>query len=430
MEKHSKKRKRFNEMSTRHLRRLINNEIDSLEYKNEHNDEETYTLPNMDTNTFDLNEHINEFDNDTYNEVRNDNANILHGSYEMNNSSEINTPNLNESNHLNHLINLNIVQNVEENRNFKCLLQNWAITNNINHGALCGLLTILRTHECFTNLPKDPRTLLHTPKYSEITTVILGLYSHFGVRVALEKYINKYNHRFHNAHSINLGINIDGLPLSKSSTSSLWPILGCVLPYKEIFIIGAYYGSKKPENCNEFLQDFVEEMIDLINNGIFLSEKLYNIKIKQILCDAPAKSFILNIKGHSGYFSCTKCKIEGEYRNRRICFADMNSAKRTNNDFLNETDENYHLGFTNLKYIPQLHFIENIPFDYMHLLCLGIMRKCLYMWTTDDLKFRLQHYKCQMLSNNLEKIKHAIPVEFARKPRSLNYLKSKTMESN
>lgn len=74
-------------------------------------------------------------------------------------------------------------------------------------------------------------------------------------------------------------------------------------------------------------------MIELINNGIFLYEKLYNIKIIQILCDAPAKSFILNVKGHNGYFSCTKCIIEGEYRNGRICFTDIHAAKRTNNDF-------------------------------------------------------------------------------------------------
>ncbi|EZA62198.1 hypothetical protein X777_02824 [Ooceraea biroi] len=39
-------------------------------------------------------------------------------------------------------------------------------------------------------------------------------------------------------------------------------------------------------------------MIKLVNYGIYLCEKLYNITLKQILCDAPAKSFILNIKGH------------------------------------------------------------------------------------------------------------------------------------
>ncbi|KYQ55446.1 hypothetical protein ALC60_05670 [Trachymyrmex zeteki] len=216
-----------------------------------------------------------------------------------------------------------------------------------------------------------------------------------------EKYFEKYNYRFKNICTINVGINIDGLPMSRSSTSSLWPILGCVLPYKEVFIIGAYYGSKKPNNCNDFLKNFVEEIIKLINNGVFLCQKSYNIKIKQIVCDAPAKSFILNVKGHN-----------------------INAAKRTNDSFRNETDENFHLGCTILKNIPELHFIENIPLDYMHLLCLGVIRKCFNLWIKGDLKVRLQHYKCQVLSNKLETvIKQAIPVEFCRKPRSLDYLK-------
>lgn len=59
----------------------------------------------------------------------------------------------------------------------------------------------------------------------------------------------------------------------------------------------------------------------------------------------------------------------------------------------------------------------------MHVICLGIMRKCLYMWTKSDLKFRLQHHKCQTISNSLETIKQTVPIEFCRKPRSLDYLK-------
>jgi CRISPR/Cas system-associated protein Csx1 len=79
---------------------------------------------------------------------------------------------------------------------------------------------------------------------------------------------------------------------------------------------------------------------------------------------------------------------------------------------------------SNLANIPQLHFIENIPLDYMHLLCLGVMRKCFHLWLTGDLKIRLQYRKCQILSNMLETvIKQAIPIEFCRKPRSLDYLK-------
>nr|XP_012234622.1 PREDICTED: uncharacterized protein LOC105679271 [Linepithema humile] len=443
MERYKNKRKRLDEMSSRHLRRLVQTEINLLEFGDQERLSNMCTLPSTSANTSSC---VNESDHRreiAYNRTRNNNFDVfdmlhesnelsdnvdifdmLHESNELNDSNESN--NSNESNKIkndvDYLINLNI-ENVEKKKNFKSLLRDWAVTNNVNHVALSELIKILRGHECFSNLPVDPRTLLSTPKNTDIKTVLPSLYSHFGARIALEIYFRNYYHRFNNINTIDLGINIDGLPLSKSSTSSLWPILGCVLPYKEVFIIGAYYSSKKPTNCNKFLQNFIEEITDLINNGIFLCEKFNNIKIKQILCDAPAKSFILNIKGHNGYFSCTKCRVEGEYRNRRICFADIHATKRTNEDFLNETDENFHLGSTNLKQIPGLDFIENIPLDYMHLLCLGIMRKCLYMWTAGDLEIRLQHHKCQTISNNLETFKRTIPVEFCRKPRSLDFLK-------
>jgi len=271
MEKYKKKRKRLYEMSSRHLRRLVQNEVNLVV---EHNDRESLseicTLPDISTSA--KMSYVNESDNDReiVNQTRNNNnMNILTESNEIRNNAV-------------HLANLNITENVKEKKNFKSLLRNWAVTNNINHVALTGLFKVLRTHECFSNLPVDARTLLRTPKSTNIKTVLPGLYSYFGVRVALEEYFRKCNHKFDNINTINLGINNDGLPLSKSSTSSLWPILGCILPYKEIFIIGAYYGSKKPTNCNEFLQDFVKEMIELINNGIFYVINFTILKLNKL----------------------------------------------------------------------------------------------------------------------------------------------------
>lgn len=161
MEKYSKKRKRLCEMSTRHLRRLVQNEMNLLD----HNDQderssEIHTLSNISTSAkmFNAIEHTNECDNHIEficSETGNDNVNIIHESNEIKNNTENNAV---------YLANLNIVENVEEERCFKSLLCDWAVTNNVNHVALTRLLKILRTHECFSNLPVDPRTLLHTPK--------------------------------------------------------------------------------------------------------------------------------------------------------------------------------------------------------------------------------------------------------------------------
>lgn len=74
--------------------------------------------------------------------------------------------------------------------------------------------------------------------------------------------------------TIELVINIDGLPISKSSGSQLWPILGSVFGFKDIFIIGIYHGnSKKPESAHLFLERLVVESKHVIENGILFNNK-------------------------------------------------------------------------------------------------------------------------------------------------------------
>lgn len=116
----------------------------------------------------------------------------------------------------------------------------------INHNALKSLLTILRKTSTFKTLPKDSRTFLMTPKITLLRTITPGLYNHFGI-------LNSLDNIFKNVVSvpsiIKVSINIDGLSLSKSSSSQLYPILGIVKNYKPsdniVFPIGIYHGNKK-----------------------------------------------------------------------------------------------------------------------------------------------------------------------------------------
>jgi len=55
-------------------------------------------------------------------------------------------------------------------------------------------------------------------------------------------------------------INIDGLSITKSSNSQVWPILGSIYEYNHVFIIGIYFDKEhKPASSNEFLHGFVQE---------------------------------------------------------------------------------------------------------------------------------------------------------------------------
>lgn len=141
--------------------------------------------------------------------------------------------------------------------------------------------------------------------------------------------------------------------------------------------------------------------------------------------DAPAKSFILGIKGHSRYSSCTKCITQGEYVGNRICFPQIDAPLRSDYDFVQKVDDNYHKPdiTCSLLKIPHFKPITNVPLDYMHLMCLGIMRKLLYLWLDGELHYRLKPRVVDEISTLLIRLKSSIPVEFVRKPRKLDFLK-------
>ena len=117
-----------------------------------------------------------------------------------------------------------------------------------------------------------------------------------------------------------LDVNIDGLPLSKSSKLQLWPIL--VSFYESnVFVIGLFFGTSKPGNVNDFLVNFVAEANELINGSISLGNKEIKFGIRSFICDAPARSFVKCIIGHNWYFSCERCVIKRTW-NSCITFID------------------------------------------------------------------------------------------------------------
>lgn len=62
----------------------------------------------------------------------------------------------------------------------------------------------------------------------------------------------------------------------------------------------------------------------------------------------------------------------------KMCFPETNAQLRTDKDFRLRNNENYHVGHSAFLKLQDFD-VNNIPFDYMHLVCLRVMRKLLYM---------------------------------------------------
>lgn len=125
----------------------------------------------------------------------------------------------------------------------------------------------------------------------------------------------------------------------------MWLILCSLVENRnKVGIVDIYHGEKKPDDANLFLKDVITEIIDLLMHDIIINkenEKFnYPLKIKGFICDTPAKAFIKFTKSHTGYYSCTKCVIQGDYINDRICFSNLNKFRdRTDSDFRSKSQE-------------------------------------------------------------------------------------------
>ena len=201
-----------------------------------------------------------------------------------------------------------------------------------------------------------------------------GDYCHNGLENGLK---NLIDNSFIPEHTnINLQLNVDGLPLFKSSCVSVWPILCIVknITIKQPFVFGIYCGKEKPPSAAECLEEFVEETKRLVEEGLLIDNRSYSVEIHSFVCDAPARAFIKGIKGHSGYNACEKCTTNGEHDGKLI-FPEINALLRTNLSFFHIIDKKHHHHVSPLKPL-NVGFVSQFGLDYMHLICLGVMKHC------------------------------------------------------
>lgn len=143
---------------------------------------------------------------------------------------------------------------------------------------------------------------------SRLKTIEPGSYYHFGIENSIK--LNMVNNVI-DVSTIEIAVRIDGLPLFKSSSDQFWPIFAYIHPNGRVFPVGIYCGKDKPSDSNKFILHFVEEAKLLTQNGIKINGKMYSFRVNVLCCDAPAKSFVLRTKGHSGFSSCSRCEHEG-----------------------------------------------------------------------------------------------------------------------
>lgn len=314
------------------------------------------------------------------------------------------------------LDNFDLDKEKDKDSNLATFIKFWHIKNRITRTATDQLLHALQS--VGHNLPSTIRTLIKTPRcHKNIINMGTGKFVYYSLKQAI---IDQLSHL--NLSSLpdvlSLYINVDGLPISKSSKSQFWPILGRInnITYLGVFIIAIYHGTGKPP-ISDFFLNFIEEYSFLKTEGLIFKNRTFIINIKGFLADTPARNFICCFPGHNS--RCGNCIQERKTINSRRLFLENNSEARSENTvrynlpkkFFNVTSPLEDVGF---------HMINDFPLDYMHLICLGIMKKLLVIWVTTLKSKKHTAKKLTELNDFIATLSSTIPSDFVRKPRSLN----------
>ena len=251
-----------------------------------------------------------------------------------------------------------------------------------------------------------------------------GDYFYFGLLSGITKTVSLHPYHFEEKNVVKLSFNIDGVPLFKSSSVQFWPIL-CSANCFEPFLVALFCGTKKPDSVEEYLFYFLKEIREIANNWFQFNDKHFDVLIDSFICDAPARSFLKCTKGHNAYYGCDRCTVKGTWRGRVVFelpdYVNM-PEKRNKEDFNEVRYTDYQIKKSPLVDI-DIDCIKSFPLDYMHLVCLGVMKRIFLMFLKSGPRVcKLSHQQIEVLSDKLVALNGKMPREFARQPRSLDVL--------
>lgn len=175
----------------------------------------------------------------------------------------------------------------EKNNYLLNALREWSLRG-ISKKKVDALLALLIPF--FPFLPKSYKTLLHTSRKIVVNELGDGQFWYKGIELNIRQLLS--DEYIHQHGKIVIDINIDGIPLSKSSEKHFWPyyILEKFRNLKYPFLIAVYLGYGKPNDVNVFLEEFVVEVANLQENEFQWNDgTTYQFRIDNFVLDVEAR---------------------------------------------------------------------------------------------------------------------------------------------
>lgn len=297
------------------------------------------------------------------------------------------------------------------------------ITFNISVAAMKFLLNTLTKHKV-ANVPKSLYRLKKLDPVENNNTIQelqSGRFAYIGVTENLRLYLHRNQELLKTQDLlIRTKVNIDGLPLYRSSPLSLWPILMTFNEDIQPYPIAMHLGYRKPD-LDDFIAPFIREVSNLQSEGVVIKKSSVKVSDVVFVCDAPARAHIQCVLGHASKKGCAYCRNEGVSLEDRIVFSSSVGEPRNDVSY-QRMQENNQTRLSPITAIAGLH--SDFPIEELHCVCLGVFRRMCYFYFSKVKSFtincRLRKVQVDLLSQELKEIRNYTPSEFQRKPRPLN----------
>ena len=125
-------------------------------------------------------------------------------------------------------------------------LARWILKYQVSRNAKNDLLTILRQYG-HLEMPKYTRTLLKTQRQVHTEIKCGGDYIYLGISNGISIVFISNLYLQMDSNAMDLVVNVDGVPLYKSSNTQIWPII-CKFANYPPFIVSLFCGSKKTDD--------------------------------------------------------------------------------------------------------------------------------------------------------------------------------------
>ena len=207
----------------------------------------------------------------------------------------------------------------------------------------------------------------------------------------------KGQHFYSDPEHLAFSLSTDGVPIFKSSSTSLWPVYLIVnnlppdirMKSENVITASLWYGScKPPMQC--LLSPVVKTLRKLSTVGITLSTpigpKTFRGKLQLGVFDLPAKAAVLNMKQFNGEYGCSTCLNPGIHQNGARIYKPVSAELRTDEMVQLNAEKAVELGMPvqgvkgHSVLTAVIDTVDSVPVDYMHAVLEGVTRWLLHRW--------------------------------------------------